>query len=189
MTAPDPLSFTVRPLDPLADAPLVHRWVTHPKSAFWQMSDFDLGQVEGAYSAITAHPHHHAFIGETGSGEPVFLMESYDPAQVELVGLYDALPGDAGMHFLVAPADTPVHGFTRAVITAVLRKLFEDPAVRRVVVEPDVRNTAVHALNAYAGFEISGRIRTPEKEAYLSFCTREAFENSAAMADRPVVGR
>ncbi|MFE0423118.1 GNAT family N-acetyltransferase [Streptomyces sp. NPDC058953] len=189
MTAPDPLGFTVRPLDPLTDIPLVHRWVTHPKSAFWQMPDFGPEDVARAYTEITEHPHHHAFIGHSAAGEPVFLMESYDPAEVELVGLYDAGPGDVGMHFLVAPTDTPVHGFTRAVITAVLRTLFADPATERVVVEPDIRNTAVHALNAYAGFSIAERIRTPEKEAFLSFCTRDAFERSAAMADRPAVGR
>ena len=34
---------------------------------------------------------------------------------------YDPQPGDVGMHFLVAPTDTPVHGFTRAVITTVWR--------------------------------------------------------------------
>jgi RimJ/RimL family protein N-acetyltransferase len=80
------------------------------------------------------------------------------------------------MHFLVAPTDRPVHGFTRAVITAVMRELFADPAVRRVVVEPDVRNTAVHALNAAVGFEAVRRIAMPYKEALLSVCTRERFE-------------
>ena len=80
-----------------------------------------------------------------------------------------------GMHFLCAPADTPVHGFTRAVITTVMAWLFADPATRRVVVEPDVRNTAVHALNAAVGFTVVGPIRKPEKEALLSVCTRDQF--------------
>jgi RimJ/RimL family protein N-acetyltransferase len=82
------------------------------------------------------------------------------------------------MHFLVAPTDTPVHGFTRAVIAAVMAELFGDPATRRVVVEPDVRNTAVHALNETVGFEITGKVAKPEKDAYVSVCTRERFEAS-----------
>jgi RimJ/RimL family protein N-acetyltransferase len=53
--------------------------------------------------------------------------------------------------------------------------LFEDPVVRRVVVEPDVRNTAVHALNEAVGFLPEREIGKPEKEALLSFCTRERF--------------
>jgi RimJ/RimL family protein N-acetyltransferase len=168
------MTFTVRPLDPLTDAELVHEWVTHPKAAFWLMQNARLEDVEREYMAIAAHPYHHAFMG-LHSGEPAFLMEQYDPREVELKGLYDPEPGDVGMHFLVAPTDTPVHGFTRAVIRAVMETLFADPATRRVVVEPDVRNKVVHALNETVGFEIVAEIEKPEKDAYLSVCTREQF--------------
>ncbi|MFI7338326.1 GNAT family N-acetyltransferase [Streptomyces sp. NPDC050085] len=167
-------TFHIRTLDPLKDAELVHGWVTHPKAAFWLMGDAQLPDVEREYMAIAAAEHHDAYIGER-DGEPVFLMERYHPAHVELVGLYEPEPGDVGMHFLVAPTDTPEHGFTRAVITAVMEHLFADPAVRRVVVEPDVRNTAVHALNAAVGFVPDREIDKPEKRALLSFCTREQF--------------
>ncbi|MGW0562666.1 GNAT family N-acetyltransferase [Streptomyces sp. NPDC003016] len=180
--------FTIRPLDPspssrlrsgrggpISDFELLHGWVTHPKAAFWMMQDASLADVEREYMAIAAAEHHDAFIGEY-EGEPAFLMERYDPAHVELVGLYDAQPGDVGMHFLVAPTDKPVHGFTRAVITAVMEELFADPATRRVVVEPDVRNDAVHRLNEAVGFEIVEKIAKPEKDAYLSVCTRARFE-------------
>lgn len=181
-------AFTIRPLDPspssrlrsgrggpISDFELLHGWVTHPKAAFWMMQDASLADVEREYMAIAAAEHHDAFIGEY-EGEPAFLMERYDPAHVELVGLYDAQPGDVGMHFLVAPTDKPVHGFTRAVITAVMEELFADPATRRVVVEPDVRNDAVHRLNEAVGFEIVEKIAKPEKDAYLSVCTRARFE-------------
>ncbi|HET6355984.1 GNAT family N-acetyltransferase [Streptomyces sp.] len=175
------MTFTVRPLDPFADAELVHGWVTHPKAAFWLMQDAKLQDVEREYMAISAHEHHHAFIG-LKDGEPVFLMERYDPAHVELVGLYDARPGDVGMHFLVAPTDTPVRGFTRAVITAVMETLFADEATKRVVVEPDVRNKAVHALNEAVGFVPEREIKKPEKDALLSFCTRAQFEAARGVA-------
>jgi RimJ/RimL family protein N-acetyltransferase len=167
-------TFTLRPLDPLKDAELVHRWVTHPKAAFWMMQDAKLEDVEREYMRIAAHEHHHAHLG-LHDGVPAFLMETYDPRYVELAGLYEPEPGDVGMHFLVAPADRPVHGFTRAVITAVLDELFADPRTRRVVVEPDVRNKAVHALNEAVGFEPVREIDKPEKRALLSFCTRTQF--------------
>ncbi|MGI5139804.1 MULTISPECIES: GNAT family N-acetyltransferase [unclassified Streptomyces] len=174
-TALGTLAF--RPLDPLEDAVLLHGWVTHPKAAFWMMQDARLEDVERAYMEIAADEHHHALLG-LHDGEPAFLMEKYDPAHRELVGLYEPESGDVGMHFLVAPTDAPVHGFTRAVITAVMRHLFDDPATERVVVEPDVRNTAVHALNAAVGFVPAHEIRKPEKTALLSFCTREQFERA-----------
>lgn len=176
-------TFTVRPLDPLADAEMVHGWVTHPKAAFWLMGGAGLHDVEREYMAIAAHPHHDAFIG-LHDGEPAFLIERYDPTEVELKGLYEAEPGDVGMHFLVAPTDTPVHGFTRAVITAVMDFLFADPSVRRVVVEPDVTNSAVQALNKAVGFEVLREIAKPEKDALLSACTREQFEAATGGTDR-----
>ncbi|WP_225096341.1 GNAT family N-acetyltransferase [Streptomyces sp. CoH27] len=171
------MTFTFRPLDPLKDAELLHAWVTHPKAAFWMMQDATLVDVERAYMEIAADEHHHALLGLQG-GEPAFLMEYYDPAHRELVGLYDPLPGDVGMHFLTPATDTPVHGFTRAVITAVLARLFADPANERVVVEPDIANAAVHALNAAVGFVAEREIQKPEKKALLSFCTREQFEKA-----------
>lgn len=183
-------TFTVRPMDPSpgrpghrSDAELVHGWVTHPRSAFWMMGDARLEDVEREYTAIAAHPHHDAFIG-LHDGVPAFLMERYDPTEVELKGLYEAEPGDIGMHFLVAPPETPVHGFTLAVITAVMESLFADPLVRRVVVEPDAGNTAVHALNRAVGFEVVREIAKPEKNALLSTCTRAQFEAATTGARR-----
>lgn len=173
-------SFTFRPLDPLQDAELLHRWVTHPKAAYWMMQDARLEDVERAYMEIAADEHQHALLGLDGDGVPVFLMEYYDPRHRELVGLYEPSPGDIGMHFLTPATETPVHGFTRAVITAVMARLFEDPAVARVVVEPDVSNTAVHALNETVGFVPEREIRKPEKKALLSFCTREQFLTATA---------
>src|SRR4029450_5253167 len=105
--------FVIRTLDPDADAALVHGWVTHPKAAFWLMQDADPARGAAEYRRLDA------YIG-LWRGAPAFLVERYDPAQVELAGLYDAHEGDAGMHFLCAPTDRPVHGFSLAVITTVM---------------------------------------------------------------------
>ncbi|SCK58795.1 Protein N-acetyltransferase, RimJ/RimL family [Streptomyces sp. WMMB 714] len=174
-TDPDLGEFALRSVDPSADAPLLHRWVTHPKSAFYLLQDARLPDVEREFTDIAASEHHDAFLG-LHEGEPRFLMERYDPAHVELKGLYEARPGDVGMHFLCAPTDTPVHGFTLAVITTVMDMLFADPATERVVVEPDVRNTGVHALNEAVGFRVERTLAKPEKNAYLSMCTRDQFK-------------
>ncbi|QPP09551.1 acetyltransferase [Streptomyces bathyalis] len=169
--------FALRPVDPAGDAELLHTWVTDPKSAFWLMQEASLTDVEREFMNIAASEHHDAYLG-LHEGEPRFLMERYDPAHVELKGLYEAQTGDVGMHFLCAPTNTPLHGFTLAVITTVMDMLFADPDTRRVVVEPDVRNTAVHALNEAVGFRIERTIAKPEKDAYLSMCTREQFEDA-----------
>ncbi|MBD3003830.1 GNAT family N-acetyltransferase [Streptomyces sp. 5-10] len=175
-SATDPLlgEFSLRTLDPVADGSLLHRWLTHPKAEFWMRQDARPHDIVREYSAIAAADDHDAFLG-LHRGTPTFLVERYDPAEVELKGLYEAVPGDVGMHFLTAPTETRISGFTRAVIRTVMEFLFADPAVRRVVVEPDVRNTAVHALNAMVGFVPEREIDKPEKKALLSFCTRDQF--------------
>ncbi len=172
-------SFVLRPVDPASDAATLHRWVTDPKGRFWQMADADVAEVERAYADIDAHPSHEAFLG-TLDGDPVFLVERYDPAGDPVGATYEVQPGDIGMHVLVAPTDAPVSGFTRSVFATVLAWLFDDPVVQRVVVEPDVDNHPIHAINAWGGFTVHRRVSLPGKDALLSFCTRADHLASAA---------
>lgn len=165
--------FAVRPVVP-GDAPLLHTWVTHQKAAFWQMQECAVADVAEQYRAIDESSRHDAYLG-LHEAEPAFLAERYDPAYDAVGRVYDVRPGDVGMHFLAAPADAPVHGFTRAAIVTVMAMLFSDEATERVVVEPDVRNTAVHALNAAVGFRVAATVTLPDKRALLSFCARDDF--------------
>lgn len=179
--------FRVRPVDPEADAPLLHGWLVHPKSRFWLMSDVTVDDVARGYREMAVSEHEHAYVGEW-RGRPCFLVERYAPAHSELAEHYTVLPGDAGMHFLVAPTDTPVHGFTRAVITTVMELMFSDPTTERVVVEPDARNHAVHVLNAAMGFQVVATVDLKDKQAYLSTCTREQFRSALAAEETHTAG-
>ncbi|MDT0186786.1 GNAT family N-acetyltransferase [Microbacterium sp. ARD31] len=172
------MRLTLEPLDPTRDLALLHAWVTHPRSVFWGMQDATPEHVHEEYARIADDPHHDALLGRA-DGDPAFLMERYDPAHSPLAGLPELRPGDVGMHVLVAPTDRPVHGFTAAVVRRVMQECFADPAVRRVVVEPDVRNDRIAALNAAAGFLVARTVDLPDKTAALSFCSRAAFTASA----------
>ncbi|WP_121252181.1 GNAT family N-acetyltransferase [Nocardioides ferulae] len=188
MTRSLPARITLEPLDLDEHLGPLHGWVTHPRSVFWQMQDATVADVHAEYARIAADPHHHAWLGRA-DGVPAFLAETYDPAHSELAALPEVgglADGDLGMHVLVAPTDRPVRGFTRAVMGAVLRHCFADPAVRRVVVEPDVRNEKIAALNAAAGFEVARVVPLSTKQAALSFCTREAFLASSLAEPSPV---
>lgn len=167
------MRVTIEPLDVERDLALVHAWVTHPRSAFWQMQGASLADVAAEYRMIAEDPHHHAWLGRV-DGSPAFLAETYDPFHSELSELPELRPGDLGMHVLVAPTDHPVHGFTRTVFGAVLEHCFTDPSVRRVVVEPDARNERVRALNREFGFRELHTITLPTKEAMLSALDRDA---------------
>ncbi|WP_417217457.1 GNAT family N-acetyltransferase [Arthrobacter sp.] len=179
-----PARFTFRPVDPAADAALLHRWIATEHARFWGMSDATLDEVREEHRTIAANPHHQALVAEE-EGQPVFLLETYAPEHSQLAGAYPRRPGDAGLHLLLpAPADNDTvarSGFSEDALRASLQHLFADPAVLRVVVEPDARNTAVHSLNSRLGFVPFQRIELPElpgapaKTALVSWCTRAAF--------------
>ncbi|MPQ98230.1 GNAT family N-acetyltransferase [Modestobacter sp. I12A-02628] len=166
--------FALRPVQVGADAALLHRWVTAPRARFWQMQDCSPAQVAAAYAEIDADPTHDALLGLV-DGSPQFLVERYDPAHDPVGAVYPVRPGDVGMHVLVGPADVPRPGFTTEVMRTVMAFLFDDPSTTRVVVEPDVGNTAVHALNARVGFVVHDVVDLGTKQALLSSCTRDQF--------------
>jgi len=176
------MSFTFRPVDPVADAPVLHSWVSQEYARFWGMvSATEQGVVE-EYSKIAASAHHQAFLG-LDDGAPTFLMERYRPESSPLADVYEVQGGDVGMHLLVSPPNgDPRSGYTTAVMQSVMTELFADPATRRVVVEPDARNHKIHVLNQKVGFRPHGVVTLPavdpsedHKQALLSFCTREDF--------------
>lgn len=174
------MTCTLDPVDVERDAALLHTWVTHPRSVFWQMLGASPAEVAQDYRRITESSDHHAWLGRV-DGQPAFLAETYDPARSELgglVGLPELRDGDLGMHVLVAPTDRPVPGFTRRVLRSVMEHCFADLAVRRVVVEPDVRNDRIATLNAEAGFTVARVVPLSGKDAALSFCTRADFARS-----------
>ncbi|MFJ4170857.1 GNAT family N-acetyltransferase [Paenarthrobacter sp. NPDC089714] len=176
------MSFTFRTVDPVADAPVLHSWVSQEYARFWGMVGCAEQDVVEEYSKIAATGHHQAFLG-LDDGVPAFLMERYRPESSPLADVYDVQPGDIGMHLLVSPpSGDPQPGFTTAVMQAVMQELFQDPETLRVVVEPDARNHKIHALNQKVGFRPHGVVTLPavdpsedHKQGLLSFCTREDF--------------
>jgi len=174
-------AFSFRTVDPETDAVLLHDWFTGPAASFWGRQDASVEDVAREHRAIAATPHREASLGMTDDG-PVFLCERYDPARHELASHYDVHPGDVGVRFLVSPATEPVPGFPTAVVRAVMRLLFTDPSVSRVVAEPDVRNHEAHRLNELVGFEVDRTVHLSDKDASLSFCTPEQFETTVAGA-------
>ncbi|MGH3360531.1 MAG: GNAT family N-acetyltransferase [Nocardioidaceae bacterium] len=167
----------IRPLAVPGDIDTLHRWLTTAHARFWDMQDATRDDVRETFQRIVDSDHQDAFLG-TCDRSPAFLVERYDPAHDEVGRHYPVRGGDVGMHFLVAPPERRIPGFTTAVIRAVMDLLFDDPATERVVVEPDVRNTNVHRLNAVVGFEVAGPIDLPDKTALLSFCTRSQYADA-----------
>ncbi|MFW5970036.1 MAG: GNAT family N-acetyltransferase, partial [Halofilum sp. (in: g-proteobacteria)] len=143
-------NFTLRRMEPDADGECVHDWVNRPYARYWGLSNTSVEEVRAAYREILAADHSTAWMG-FHEGRPAFVLETYRAAGDRIAGYYDVRPGDYGMHILVGPPRQRIPGFTRHVFTVILEFLFSDPAVERIVVEPDVNNEAIHKRNLDAG--------------------------------------
>ncbi|MDO4918463.1 GNAT family N-acetyltransferase [Kocuria sp.] len=170
-------TFTLRPVDPEGDLALLHGWLSAPRAHAWELVGAAPEEVLAEYRRMAGTDGEDAWI-VSENGTPLALLETYDPARSPLAAVWPVRDGDAGLHLFVAPADSPVPGTTRAVMAAALRFLWSDPAVQRVLVEPDVRNERIRAINRWAGFREVGECTLPEKTACVSVVERPAEEGA-----------
>lgn len=179
-------ALSLAPADPVRDAPVLQRWLADPHAAFWGMDDLDVDGVRDYLTGVVTHPRQDAWLGLV-DGAPTFFAETYDPAHVLLRGIHDTLPGDIGMHVLVAPpGGHPRHGLTDAVFAAVMAWCFDELGAQRVVVEPDALNDRIRRKNLRAGFTELRYVSVADggrtKTAVLSVCTREDHRRSELAA-------
>lgn len=197
MTAPDAV-FTARvphigtlglaPVIAGRDADLLHGWLADDRAAFWGMTAATPDDVYREYHGYENSTRHRALLG-LHDGAPAFLTEHYAPDSDPVGAVYDVLPGDVGLHFLAAPPAVPISGFTTAALAVSVAYLFSDCSRERVVVEPDVRNTKILAVNARVGFRPDRDVDLPDKRARLSFCTRGDFHTHVAVPFHAREGR
>jgi hypothetical protein len=182
----------VLPLDAHADAGLVHAWVSEERAAFWGMQGLTQDQVAGIYAHMATLDTHHAYL-IVKDGEPVALLQTYEPEADRVSLCYEVRPGDIGVHLLLAPAGPggARPGWSSALLGAVTSYVLKGLDRRRVVVDPDVRNEKAIDRFRRQGFE-SGPVvvlpeidvpdvHLPEKHAQLAF-----LERAVAFPERTV---
>ncbi|MFE5602043.1 GNAT family N-acetyltransferase [Streptomyces coelicoflavus] len=174
----------VLPLDPTADAPVIHRWVSGERAAFWGMNGLTADQVTAVYAHMDTLATHHAFL-VVKDGEPAALLQTYDPAADRVSECYDAEPGDIGVHLLLAPAgsDGARPGWTAALSAVLMAYVLLGLDRTRIVVDPDVANEKAIARFLKQGFTAGPTVvlpevdlpdvYLPEKKAQLAFLRRE----------------
>jgi penicillin amidase len=175
-TVPGAGRFTLTPVDPAAHAEMLHDWVTREHTRFWGMSTYTVAEVRDVYAFLESLSTHHAYLMRLDD-EPVGIFQTYEPEHDPVGERYAVRPGDFGVHILFAR-----RGLAEKLTPALARYAFADPAHRRIVVEPDVRNGAALLRMRMAGFEMADEIDMPDKRAQLAFLTRERFEAAYAAA-------
>ncbi|MDN4160406.1 GNAT family N-acetyltransferase [Nocardioides abyssi] len=171
MTSP---TFHLDRFDPERDGSVLHAWVTEDRAQFWMMQEHTLEEVREIYTWLDEQPTHHVWFVRDADATPVALLQDYEPTAEEVGSTYDVRPGDLGVHFMLAPATTVRRGFTARVVDFLLGQVFADPAVQRLVVEPDARNDKAVALVRRLGFELGPVVQLSTKPAQLAFLTRAA---------------
>ncbi|GHH06233.1 GNAT family N-acetyltransferase [Streptomyces lanatus] len=182
-TIPGLGTITIRPLDPWADAEVVHGWVGEERASFWGMNGLTRDQVAEIYAHMATLDTHHAFVVVRDT-DPVALLQTYEPEADRVSEVYDPLPGDIGVHLLLAPAGPGGGrpGWTAALLTVVASYVFGTLDRRRVVVDPDIRNEKAIARFLKQGFTAGPMVvlpevdlpdvYIPEKKAQLAFLSR-----------------
>ncbi|MGW7665141.1 GNAT family N-acetyltransferase [Streptomyces sp. NPDC054756] len=177
-------TVTVRPLDPHADAATVHAWASEERAVFWGMNGLTRNQIANIYAHMATLDTHHAFL-VARDGDPVALLQTYEPDADRVGECYAVRPGDIGLHLLLAPAAPGGRrpGWTSALLTVVTAYAFRTLGRSRVVVDPDVRNEKAVARFLREGFTAGPAVVLPEidlpdvylprKEAQLAFLTRQ----------------
>lgn len=167
-------TIELRLLDIENDIEILHHWVNQEYAQYWGMLGKTLEQVRTEYEKIITHSD--VFIGIV-NGSVSFLLERYNPKE-DLIGkYYNVKKYDCGIHIIVAPAKKPVHQFTWHIFSTIMKFIFSDLTVQRIIVEPDIRNKKMFAICHRIGFENAEVVTLPHKTAQLAFCTRSQFIN------------
>jgi penicillin amidase len=178
-------TICVSPVAPEHDVDLLFAWVTQERARFWGMRGHDREYVQEIYEYIDSLTTHHAYLLYL-EARPVGLFQTYDPAADPVGERYAAQAGDLGVHVMLGPpAESGGRpGFTAQLISAFLTFVLADPAVRRIVVEPDVRNHKAISRMISLGFVMGQEVELPEKRARLGFLSRE---DAARLCERCAV--
>ncbi|WP_285241135.1 GNAT family N-acetyltransferase [Pseudarthrobacter sp. MEB009] len=162
--------FRLLPIDPVADAAVLHGWVTAERARFWGMSGYTVAEVREVYEFLAGLDTHHAYLIDL-AGEPFGIFQTYQAIHDPVGEAYPALPGDTGTHLLLGPASRFIPHFTPVLAAALTRFVFADPGTERIIAEPDARNgKAIRRLLA-SSFELGPVVQLADKEAQLAFLT------------------
>ncbi|MFK7030644.1 GNAT family N-acetyltransferase [Flavobacterium oreochromis] len=160
------------PLNIPIHIPIIHDWVNREYAQYWGMIGKNVDEIKNEYEKIIQHSE--VFLGKV-NGEVSFLLEKYNPKKDPISDYYKVKDHDCGIHVIVAPTNKPIHKFTWHIFTSIMKFIFSDLTIERVVVEPDIRNEKMFKICHRIGFKDGKIVELPHKTARLSFCTRRQF--------------
>lgn len=159
--------YAFRLVDPDRDAELVSAWMNMPHLVeAWEYAwppdrwrRYLQAQLDGEYSR--------PFISSF-RGREVGYVELYRAAKDSIATRYDADPYDIGLHAAIADVRMVNRGIAPILLPRVVASVFDlDPRCRRIMFDPDHRNSAARRLCEFAGCEFLGEHDMPNRRMAL----------------------
>ena len=148
--------YGIRLANPDFDADQVSEWMNRPHlAAAWEYDwppsrwrRYLRAQLDGAYSR--------PFIGSL-RGRDLGYVELYRAARDSIATRYAADPHDLGLHAAIADEKIVNRGFGPILLPRIVASVFEhEPRCRRIMFDPDHRNTGARRLCEWAGCTFLG---------------------------------
>ena len=148
--------FVLRLVDPDADAARIAEWMNRPPLVEAWESPWPVPRWDRDLRAQLAGDYSRPLIGIL-RGQDCGYIEIYRAAKDSIAPRYDAEPHDLGLHAAIADLNIVNRGIGPMMLPRITASLFElDPHCRRIMFDPDHRNTAARRLCEFAGCTFLG---------------------------------
>ena len=148
--------YGIRVVDPDVDAETVSGWMNRPHLAEAWEYDWPPDRWRGYLRAQLAGTYSRPLIGSL-RGQEHGYVEVYRAAKDSIAPRYDADPYDLGLHAAIADLNIVNRGFGPLLLPRLATSLFQiETRCRRIMFDPDHRNTAARRLCEFAGCEFLG---------------------------------
>jgi RimJ/RimL family protein N-acetyltransferase len=148
--------YDIRVADPDDDAELISEWMNRPHLAEAWEYDWPPERWRGYLRAQLAGAYSRPFVGSF-RGKEVAYLEVYRAAKDSIAPRYAAEPHDLGLHAALADLRFVNKGIAPILLPRVVASLFElEPQCRRIMFDPDHRNSGARRLCEWAGCTFLG---------------------------------
>lgn len=165
----EPLDISFRPAR-LADAPLLFRWRQQPHVARWwnvapyeaQTLEETVWELEGDF-ALDEHESLLVLL----DGQPIAYAQLYNAGRASGEWWPDEDDSTRGLDLLIGEESLIGRGLGPLIVRALCERLFAEPGVRSIIVDPHPDNLRSIRGFEKAGFERERRLVTPDGDAVL----------------------
>ena len=148
--------YALRLADPDTDAEMISRWMNMPHLVEAWESDWPVARWRDYLRAQCTGDYSRPFVGSM-NGEDSGYVEVYRAAKDSIATRYAADPYDVGLHAAIAELSIVNKGLGPFLLPRIVASIFDvEPRCRRIMFDPDHRNTTARRLCESAGCTFLG---------------------------------